>query len=164
MDKICAILFPFIFLLGVPRVFDLYVDSFSITNWPLFATIIVIANILIIFSILLSDYIKKFEINSHSVQLTEIAFTAYLSTVAIEVLNLENSIIQAPLLPYPSLYVLIFGMVVTLVTTAFTAIIAKEINAKRWSDSIVNLSISYLIGLMGYSFYILLLLSNVVTK
>lgn len=178
MDKIVAILLPIIILACVPLAFHCYVDSFTISNIHLYIWIVLTANAMIIISIMLSDFVAKFDINNHSIQLTVMAFTAYLYTLvielinsdnsiftgAIEFINLENNIFQISSIPLSLLDVLGIGLFITIVTTAITITIVKNIETKQWKGSVVTVSISYLLGLSGYSLYVGLLMLNVLTK
>jgi hypothetical protein len=64
-----------------------YFELLQVTNWPLLIAIVGLANAILIVKILLSDYVKAFEMDSHCVQLSEMALTAFLATLAIQVLS-----------------------------------------------------------------------------
>lgn len=162
MDKVCAITLPLIVLLGGPLVSS-YINLVTISNWPLLIFIVIISNSILAVKVMLSDYVKKFEIDSHCVQLTEMALTAFIATLAIQLFNNKN-ILDVPVLPYPFLHVLMAGLAITVLTTAIAAIIVKKIKSQEWSDNIGILTIGYLVGLTGYSLYVALFLLKVITK
>lgn len=156
MDIIIAIILPLCIYFGGPLICD-HFRLITIKDWPIFIGIIGSANAVLTIKILLSDYVNKFEIDSHCIQLSEMALTAFLATMAIQQFNKIN-ILPIPNLPYSMDIILSTGISITAITTAITAIIVRNIKKNRWKPSKLILTISYLLGLSGYSLYIALFL------
>lgn len=156
MDKIFAIISPLFILLGCPFIFH-HFGFFIVKDWILFIGVVISANAILLFKIMLSDYVKQFEIDNHCIQLSEMALTAFLATMAIQQFNQIN-ILPISKLPYSMNIILSIGIGITLFTTAITAVIVKKIKNGDWKYSKFALPISYLVGLSGYSLYVALFL------
>lgn len=171
ISKLCAILLPFIIFLGGLGMM-LYSERITMKQFHQLAPVIIIANILLVCKIQLSDIIKKFQMDMHCFQLSEIALSAFLAALAIQLFN-KKDILELPYLlneypslrdlPYLFLHLLILGVVISGITTAINLVLVKILLKKETTDNghnIIILPISYMVGLIGYALYVLLFMTR----
>jgi len=172
MGKILLILFPPLILIGLPLVLN-NCEIIKVSDWTVFFSVVLISTGIIALKVVLIDYVKNLSIEDHSLQLSEMALLAFVSTISIQWFNDESILTKSDLLAdfgisdtISHYSILGAGIVISGIILIITAFIVKEIRNIKVIDSskkmYVRRGVCYVIGLIGYNLYVSLFLFKVI--